>query len=47
MYLTFTNLPEDENDRLIFDLDSSVTRRSNILTSRGCEPAKKKCSLGK
>lgn len=46
MYPSFINLHEDENDHLLLDMDSLVARRSNFLTSRGCEPAKKKCSLG-
>ncbi|XP_020297364.1 ETS-related transcription factor Elf-5-like [Pseudomyrmex gracilis] len=46
MYPTFINLHEDENDHLLLDMDSLVLRRSNYFASRGCEPAKKKCSLG-
>lgn len=47
MYPSFINLHEDENEHLLLDMDSLVPRRSsNFLASRGCELAKKKCSLG-
>jgi len=46
MYPSFINLHEDENDHLLLDMDSLIPKRSNFLASRGCESAKKKCSLG-
>lgn len=46
MYSSFMNLPEEESTHLLLDMDSLVPKRSNFLGSRGCEPAKKKCSLG-
>ncbi|RLU17135.1 hypothetical protein DMN91_011204 [Ooceraea biroi] len=46
MYSSFINLPEEENTHLLLDMDTLVPKRSSFLASRGCEPAKKKCSLG-
>jgi len=46
MYSSFINLSEDESTHLLLDMDSLVPKRSDFLTSRGCELTKKKCSLG-
>ncbi|KOC60885.1 ETS-related transcription factor Elf-5, partial [Habropoda laboriosa] len=45
VYPSFLNLHEDD-DHLLLDMDSLVTRKTNALTTRSYEPTRKKCNFG-
>ena len=45
VYPSFASL-NDEEEHFLWDMDSLVARKSNALTTRGYEPARKKCSFG-
>ncbi|XP_031826786.1 ETS homologous factor isoform X2 [Nomia melanderi] len=45
VFPSFTNI-NDDDDHFLLDMDSLVARKSNPLTTRSCEPLRKKCIFG-